>query len=266
MSSIHKTAIISNECKIGNNVNIGPYSVIGSGVIIGDDVEIKSHVIIEGNSIIGNGNIFYHFSSIGTPPQDLKYQGEISQLIIGDNNIIREHVTINPGTSGGGLITKIGNNCLFMVASHIAHDCILGNNIIMANNATLAGHVQIGDYAVIGGLSAVHQFVRIGKHAMIGGMAAIDSDIMPYAVATNDRASLDGINLIGLKRRGFSRESINAIKNIYNYIFFEGSDKTFSDRIEYIASIYENNEEANELLNFLKTNSDRAICRPKNII
>jgi UDP-N-acetylglucosamine acyltransferase len=266
MSNIHQTAIIDKECQIGKEVIIGPYSVIGKGVIIGDNVEIKSHVVIEGNTTIGNNNIFYPFCSIGTAPQDLKYKGEASKLIIGDNNIIREHVTINPGTDGGGLLTKIGNNCLLMVASHIAHDCILGNNIIMANNATLAGHVKIGDYAVIGGLSAIHQFVRIGKHAMIGGMAAIDSDIIPYGVAMNERASIEGINLVGLKRRGFTKESINAIKHIYNYIFFEDEDKTFAHRVESMAGNYQNNEEVMELVNFLKTSSERAICRPKNTI
>jgi UDP-N-acetylglucosamine acyltransferase len=266
MSNIHQTAIVSSEAKIGNDVIIGPYSVIGSGVTIGDNVEIKSHVVIEGNTTIGSGNIFYPFCSIGTSPQDLKYKGEASKLVMGDNNTIREHVTINPGTAGGGLLTQIGNNCLFMMASHIAHDCILGDNIIMANNATLAGHVKIDDFAVIGGLSAIHQFVRIGRHAMIGGMAAIDSDIIPYGVAMNERASIEGINLVGLKRRGFTRESINAIKHIYNYMFFEDEDKTFAHRVENMANIYKNNEEVMILIDFLKTSSDRAICRPKNAI
>jgi UDP-N-acetylglucosamine acyltransferase len=265
MTEIHPTAIISPGAKIGNNANIGPYSIIGDGVIIGNDAVLKSHVVIEGNTIIGDNNHFFPFCSIGTAPQDKKYSGEDSKLIIGDNNVIREHVTINPGTQGGGLTTKVGNNCLFMVGSHVAHDCQIGNNVIMANNATLAGHVKVGDFAILGGLSAVRQFVRIGQHAMIGGMAGIESDVIPYGLAMNERASLEGINIVGLKRRGFERDSISAIMDVYNTVFSNEEGKTFANKLDQMADVYKDNKDVMIIIDFLKADSSRAICKPKTV-
>jgi UDP-N-acetylglucosamine acyltransferase len=263
-SYIHQTAIVSSDAQIGDGVVIGPYCVIGPKVMIGNNVEIKSHVVIEGTSIIGSNNKIFPFACIGSAPQDLKFKGEISQVIIGNNNVIREYVTINPGTQGGGMITSIGSNCLLMVGVHVAHDCAIGDGVIMANNATLAGHVNVGDFAVIGGLSAIHQFVRIGKHAMIGGMAAIDNDIIPYGVAMNERASLEGVNLIGLKRRGFSKEEIMGIKDAYNKLFFTNdAAQTFAIRVQNIAQEYGNNIAVMEMVHFLQAHSERAICKPK---
>ena len=212
---IHKSSIISKETKLGSKVKIGPYCMLGPNVQVGNNVKIYSHVNLDGYTIIGSDTQIFPFASIGTVPQDLKYKGEKSKLLIGSNNIIREYVTMNPGTKGGGLITKIGNNCLFMIGSHVAHDCFIGNNVIMANNATLAGHVCIDDFAILGGLSAVHQFVRIGKHAMVGGMSGVENDVIPYGSVMGDRAFLSGLNIIGLKRRGFNRNEIQDLRTVF---------------------------------------------------
>jgi UDP-N-acetylglucosamine acyltransferase len=215
---IHETAIVDKKCKIGNNVQIGPYSVIGPNVEIGDNTIIQSHVNINGNTIIGNGNKIYPFVSINDP-QDLKFDGESTNLIIGDNNKIREYVTINPGTVSGGSKTTIGNNCLFMIASHIAHDCQVGNNVVIANNVPLGGHVIIEDNVIIGGNSAVQQFTRIGKMAMIGGMTGVLHDVIPYGLSTGNRNSLQGINLIGLRRAKFENKDILGLSEAYKEIF-----------------------------------------------
>lgn len=262
MTEIHKTAIISEKAIIGKNVAIGPYSVIGDNVKIADNVKIFSHVIIDGNTSIDENCEIFPFTSIGLAPQDKKYQGEDSKIIIGKNNTIREHVTINPGTKGGGMLTKIGDDNLIMIAAHIAHDCIVGNNVILANNVTLAGHVKIEDYVVIGGLSAVHQFVRIGKHAMIGGMSGIEADIIPYGVAMNDRAYLAGINIVGLKRRNYNKEQISEINNFYNEMFAK-NDETFAKRIDKLAAKYTENPDIMGIIKFISDGGDRAICKPK---
>ena len=218
-NAIHKSAIIDKKAKLGKNINIGPYSIIGPNVIIKNKVKIHSHVNICGHTSIDEDTEIFPFSSIGNIPQDLKYNGEKSKLIIGKKNTIREHVTMNPGTKGGNLVTKVGNNCLFMIGSHVAHDCIIGNDVIMANNATLAGHVKIDDFAIIGGLSAVHQFVRIGKHAMVGGMSGVENDVIPSGSVMGNRANLSGLNIIGLKRRGFNRKQIHDLRTAFRLIF-----------------------------------------------
>ncbi len=260
--NIHKTAIISETAQIGENVKIGPYCVIGDKVQLADNVTLYSHVVIEGDTKIGQGTVVFPFASIGHIPQDLKYEGEKSSVIIGKNNVIREHVTISPGTKGDALVTKIGDNCLFMVASHIAHDCVVGNNVILANNATLAGHVKVGDFAIIGGLAAIHQFVRIGKHAMIGGMSGIENDVIPYGSAMGERASLSGLNLVGLRRRNFSRDDIHKLRNAYRVLFAQ--EGTLQERIDDVANMFEENKEAMEIIEFIKQNGSRAICQPKN--
>ncbi|MCK4938928.1 MAG: acyl-ACP--UDP-N-acetylglucosamine O-acyltransferase, partial [Rhodospirillaceae bacterium] len=212
MTNIHPTAIVEDGAKIGDEVEIGPYSVIGPNVTIESGVKIFSHVVVGGVTSIGSGTRIFPFASIGSEPQDLKYGGEVSRLEIGSNNTIREHVTMNPGTEGGGLLTKVGDNCLFMVGAHVAHDCQIGNNVILVNNATLAGHVEVGEFAIIGGLSAVHQFARIGKHAMLGGMSGAESDVIPYGMVIGNRGGLSGLNLVGIKRRGFDRETIHSLR------------------------------------------------------
>ena len=259
---IHKSSIISKETKLGSKVKIGPYCMLGPNVQVGNNVKIYSHVNLDGYTIIGSDTQIFPFASIGTVPQDLKYKGEKSKLLIGSNNIIREYVTMNPGTKGGGLITKIGNNCLFMIGSHVAHDCFIGNNVIMANNATLAGHVCIDDFAILGGLSAVHQFVRIGKHAMVGGMSGVENDVIPYGSVMGDRAFLSGLNIVGLKRRGFSRNEIQDLRTVFRLIFsIEG---TINERLKDAGKMYKKNKVVMEIVNFIKLkNSSRAICKPK---
>ena len=205
---IHKTAIVDPKAKISANVNIGPYSIIGPNVEIGEDTDINSHVSIAGYTKIGKKNKIYPFASIGNNPQDLKYKGEKSSLEIGSGNTIREYVSINPGTDGGGGLTKIGNNCLFMVSSHVAHDCVIGDNVVAVNNVAIGGHVQIDDNAIIGGNSAIHQYIRIGKFAMIGGICAVIRDVIPYGLVHGNRSVLQGINLIGLRRNNISNQDI----------------------------------------------------------
>ena len=230
MVDVHPTAVVSSQANIGNDVRIGPYCVIGPESVIGDGVFLHSHVVIDGQTVVGEGTNIYPFASIGLPPQDLKYKGEDSSLIIGARNQIREHVTMNPGTEGGGMKTIIGDDCLFMIGSHVAHDCIIGNHVILANNATLGGHVQVGDFAIIGGLSGIHQFVRIGAHAMVGGMSGVEQDLIPYGSAMGERAKLRGLNLIGLQRRDFSREDINILRTAYRLMF--AHEGTLSERID----------------------------------
>ncbi len=262
-NNIHTTAVISNKAQIGKNVSIGPYCVIGDNVKIGDNTKLLSHVVVEGYTTIGSNSIIYPFACIGHAPQDLKYSGEKSEVIIGKGNTIREYVTINPGTQGGGMLTKIGDNCLLMVGVHIAHDCILGNHVIMANNATLAGHVKIGDFAILGGLSAVHQFVRIGHHAMIGGMSGIENDVIPYGQASGERAYLVGLNLVGLKRRQFDRENIHILRNAYRMIF--SPEGTLEERVEDTRKMFPDYKEVIEIVDFIQNGSNRSVCQPKNV-
>ena len=228
-SNIHPTAIIEDGAQVHATAQIGPYCVVGPNVTLEENVVLRSHVNIEGHTTVGAGTEIYPFASIGSPPQDLKFGGENSRLIIGKNNVIREHVTMNPGTEHGGMETRVGDNCLFMMASHVAHDCQVGNNVILANNATLAGHVHVGDFVIIGGLSAVHQFIRIGDHAIIGGMSGVESDVIPYGRVKGERASLAGLNLIGLERRGFDKGEVRNIQRAYNQLF--GDEGTFDQRI-----------------------------------
>ena len=261
MSEIHPTAIIADGAKIGENVSIGPYSMVGSDVELDDGVELISHVVVTGHTSIGANTRIFPFASIGHQPQDLKYQGEASSLTIGCNNVIREYVTMNPGTEGGGMATRIGNNCLFMVAAHVAHDCQIADNVILVNNATLAGHVSIEDWAIIGGLSAVHQFVRIGKRSMIGGKTGVAEDVIPYGSVIGNRARLSGLNIVGLKRRDFSREDIQNLRKAYRLIFAE--EGTFAERILDVAELFPDNEPVQDIINFINADSSRAICQPK---
>ncbi len=258
---IHPTAVIEGNVKIHENVEIGPYTVINGNVELGNGVRIIGQAHITGNTKIGDNTQIFPFASIGTQPQDLKYKGEEVFLEIGKNNTIREHVTINPGTVTGNGKTVIGDNCLFMMSSHVAHDCVVGNNVILANNATLAGHVQVGDFVVIGGLSAIHQFVRIGHHAMIGGMSGIENDVIPYGNAFGERAHLNGLNLVGLKRRNFSREAIHSLRGAFKDIFSE--EGKMDERIQKAKTEYQNNAEVAEIISFIEAARDRGVCQPK---
>ncbi len=256
---IHKTAIIDNKAKVSSSVNIGPYSVIGPNVEIGEDVIIHSHVNISGNTIIGSGNKIYPFASIGNDPQDLKYNGEKTKLIIGKNNKIREYVTIHPGTEGGGGLTKIGDNCLFMISSHVAHDCLIGNNVIMANNVPLGGHVTIEDNVVIGGNSAVQQFTRIGKLAMIGGMTGVLNDVIPYGLSIGNRNYLQGLNLIGLRRSDFNNKDILGLTEAYKEIF---ATKNLTDNLSKLNGEFKKNPLVKDVIEFITKDKKRSICTP----
>lgn len=262
MAEVHASAIVSDGAKLGQGVMVGPYCVVGPEVELGDGTVLHSHVVIEGRTRIGARTRIFPFVSLGHRPQDLKYRGEASELVIGADNTIREHVTMNPGTEGGGLITKVGNGCLFMMGAHVAHDCQIGDRVILANNATLGGHVTVEDDAVIGGLSAVHQFVRIGRGAMIGGMSGIEHDVIPYGLAMGERASLHGLNVIGLKRRGFERESIKSLNEAYERLFSE--ERTLADRIESLARDLGEARGVQDILAFVRAQSARALCRPKS--
>ncbi len=260
---IHKTAIVSDKAIIAPNVEIGPFCVIGDNVELAAGVKLCSHVCIDGRTYVGEETQIYPFASIGHIPQDLKYDGENSEVIIGKNNTIREYVTIHPGTKQGNMKTTIGNNCLFMVNSHIAHDCIVGNNVILANNATLGGHVTVGDYAILGGLSAVHQFVRIGAHAIVGGVSAIVEDLIPYGSAAGKRANLLGINITGMKRRNFARAEIHAVRHAFKEIFGQAQHyESFAKRVELVMSKYGHIQSVAEIISFLRDNSVRSICLP----
>ena len=259
---IHPSSIISKSAKVDKSTYIGPFCVIGDDVVIGKNNKLISHVSILGNTIIDNNNIFYPNSSIGSDPQDLKYKDEKSFLEIGSNNKFRENVTVNPGTSGGGLKTIIKDNCLFMVGSHIAHDCKISSNVILANNATLAGHVEIYENAIIGGNSAIHQFVRIGKFAMIGGMSGVEKDIIPYGLYTGIRENLKSLNIVGLKRKGLKTDLINDIKTLVNLIF--NQNDTIINNIKKISINNRKILEIKEIISFINTKTKRGITVLKN--
>jgi UDP-N-acetylglucosamine acyltransferase len=261
MPQIHPTAIVTAGARLADDVVVGPYCVVGERVALADGVKLMAHVVIDGRTTIGERTRIFPFASIGHEPQDLKYDGEASSLEIGADNTIREHVTMNPGTAGGGMVTRIGNHCLFMVGAHVAHDCQIGNYVIMANNATLAGHVAVEDHALLGGLSAVHQFVRIGRHAMIGGMSGVERDVIPYGQVMGDRARLHGLNIIGMQRRGFSREDIQGLRSAYNCLF--GDSGTLSERVEEVARRFGGIRPVDDLIAFIRADSSRAICQPK---
>jgi UDP-N-acetylglucosamine acyltransferase len=243
MPQIHPTAIVAPAARLADDVVIGPYCVV------------------DGQTTIGERTRIFPFASIGHEPQDLKYDGEPSSLEIGSDNTIREHVTINPGTAGGGMVTRVGNNCLLMVGAHVAHDCQIGNHVIMANNATLAGHVAIEDHALLGGLSAVHQFVRIGRHAMIGGMSGVERDVIPYGQVMGDRARLNGLNIIGMQRRGFSRDDIQGLRSAYNCLF--ASERTLIERVDEVEKRFGGIGPVDDIVAFIRADSSRAICQPK---
>jgi len=256
---IHKTAIIDVKAKISGNVKVGAYSIIGPNVEIGKDTEIQSHVSIIGTTKIGKNNKIYSFASIGNDPQDLKFKGEKTNLEIGDNNKIREYVTINPGTKNGGELTKVGNNCLFMVSSHIAHDCFVGDNVILANNVPLGGHAHIDDNVIIGGNSAVQQFTRVGRSAMIGGMCGVVRDIIPYGIAHGNRSVLHGLNLIGLRRKNIPNKEIMTLNEAYKEIF---KNENLTENLKNLSENYKKNELVLEVVNFLEKDKKRPICTP----
>ena len=256
---IHNTAIIDPRAKISSSVSIGAFTVIGPNVEIGENTIIQSHVSIIGNTKVGKNNKIYPFASIGNDPQDLKFDGEITKLEIGDNNKIREYVTVNPGTKGGGGLTKIGNNCLFMVSSHIAHDCLVEDNVILANNVPLGGHAHIEENVIIGGNSAVQQFTRVGKSSMIGGMCGVVRDIIPYAMVHGNRSILQGLNLIGLRRKNIPNKEILVLSEAYKEIF---KNENLTENLKNLKEEYRKNELVNDVVKFLEKDKKRPICTP----
>ena len=258
---IHSSSIILKKAKIGSNVKIGPFCNIGDFVQLEDEVELISNVFIEGNTRIGKGTKVFPFASIGTSPQDLKYKNETNSLVIGERNIIREYVTMNPGTAGGVGQTTIGNDCLFMISSHIAHDCTVGNNVIIANNVPLGGHVTIEDSVIIGGNSAVQQFTRIGRLAMIGGMTGVLKDVIPFGLSIGNRNYLQGLNLIGLRRKNYENKKIIELDKAYKEIF---SSKKLHENLSKINSEFKDNELVEEVINFIARDKKRPICTPLN--
>jgi UDP-N-acetylglucosamine acyltransferase len=256
---IHKTAIIDPKAKISSGVSIGAFTVIGPNVEIGENTIIQSHVSIIGNTKVGKNNKIYPFASIGNDPQDLKFDGEVTKLEIGDNNKIREYVTINPGTKGGGGLTKIGNNCLFMVSSHIAHDCLVEDNVILANNVPLGGHAHIEENVIIGGNSAVQQFTRVGKSSMIGGMCGVVRDIIPYAMVHGNRSILQGLNLIGLRRKNIPNKEILVLTEAYKEIF---KDENLTTNLKNLKEEFKKNDLVNDVVKFLEKDKKRPICTP----
>lgn len=259
--TIHPTAIIEDGAQIGVDVTIGPFCIVGANVVLEDGVVLKSHVVVEGHTHIGAGTIIHPFASIGGAPQDLKYRGEASRLVIGKNNVIREYVTMNPGTADGAMETRVGDNCLFMMSTHVAHDCVVGNRVIMANNATLAGHVQVGDFVIIGGLAAVHQFIRIGEHAIIGGMSGVEADVIPYGRVKGERAFLAGLNLIGLERRGFDKDALRDLQKAFKQLFAD--EGTLESRIDVVTDMFADNQTVQEIIAFARQESKFPLCQPQ---
>jgi UDP-N-acetylglucosamine acyltransferase len=259
---IHPTAIIEEGARLGEGASIGPYCHIGGDVELGANVELSSHVVLAGRTSIGARTRIYPFASLGHPPQDLKYRGEASTLSIGADCLIREGVTMNPGTTAGGMKTIIGDRCTFLAHAHVGHDCRLGSDVILSNNVMLAGHVSVGDFVILGGGAGIIQFTRIGAHAFVGGLSGLENDLIPYGLAVGNRAHLAGLNLVGLKRRGFSREVVKDLRRAYRLLF--APEGTFAERIKDVAEEFATCGEVQAIIDFLREGHDRAICLPVN--
>ncbi len=261
-TKIHPTAVVDASIELDDNVEIGPGCVIGPNVRLGEGTRLIAHVFIESHTELGKSNTVFPFAGLGGTPQDLSYKGEPTRLIIGDNNVIREHATLHRGTARGRAVTTIGNDCLIMGNCHVAHDCIVGNNVIMAQTATIGGHVVVGDFAFLGGLSGVHQHGRVGRHAFVGASALMTTDLIPFGSAIGNHAHLGGLNVVGLKRRGFTREQIHDLRAAYRLLFAE--EGTFQERIEDCAEIYANNPHVMEIVEFVRADAARPLCMPRD--
>jgi UDP-N-acetylglucosamine acyltransferase len=266
MANIHGTALVDPKAKLGANVEIGPFCIVGPDVELGDGVVVHSHAVIAGRTTLGEECQVFPFASVGTIPQHQKYHGEPSTLTVGPRTIIREHATLNPGTEGGVMATRVGANCFLMIGSHVAHDCQIGDNVVLVNNVALGGHVTIGDGAIIGGQSAVHQFVRIGACAFIGGMSGIAADVIPFGMALGfgRRANLSGLNIIGLRRKGFPREQIHELRQAYRMLF--ASEGTLLERLEDVDSMFSANPLVKQVIDFINADSERQFCVPDNVV
>jgi len=260
MVNIHPTAIVHANACLGENVEVGPYSTIGPHVVIGANTRLISHVVLEGHTEIGEGCLLHPFAYLGAAPQHVAHRGEPTHLVVGARNVIREQVTMHTGTVLGGGVTRVGSGGLYMIGSHIAHDCIVGDGVTFANHATLAGHVRVGDFVFMGGLCAVHQFSRIGRYSFIGGGAIVTKDIIPFGSVWGNHAHLEGLNLVGLKRRGFAREVINDLRAAYRLLFAD--EGTFQERLEDVARVFANSPEVGEIVDFIRADAERPLCQP----
>ena len=263
MTNIHSAAQVDPGAKLGADVQIGAFSTVGPEVELGDGVIVQSHVAIEGRTTIGAGCKIFPFASVGLAPQDIKYDNEPSTVTVGPNTLIREHVTIHRGTKTGHMATHVGANCFLMIGAHIAHDCHIGDNVTLVNGVTLGGHVSIGDNAIVGGLSAVHQFVRIGAYAFVGGMSGVAADLIPFGMALGNRANLNGLNIVGLKRKGFPREQIHELRQAYRMLF--SSEGTLRERLEDVEALFSKNELVAQIIEFMRSDTDRSFCVPNNV-
>ncbi len=263
MSLIHPTAIVEKGATLGSNVSIGPYSIVGSHVTLEDDVSVEGHVILAGKTTIGARTKISAFAAVGGAPQDLSYKGELTTVSVGADCVIREHVTVHCGTVRGRGATVIGSNCFFMIGSHVAHDCVVGNNVILTNQVSLAGHAEVGDFAILGGLSGVQQRGRVGPHAFIGGLSGVTQDIVPYAIVSGRWARLAGINVVGLKRRGFSKQTIHRIRDAYRLFFLEGTGSR-AERLEKLLETCGGVDPAVDLfIDFIRETGDRPLAQPR---
>jgi UDP-N-acetylglucosamine acyltransferase len=259
-AEIHPTAIVAAGAEIGAGARIGPYCIVGANVVVGEDAVLDSHVVVGGHTTLGARCRVFPFASIGQPPQDMKYRGEPSRLVIGADTVMREHVTINPGTEAGGMLTTIGERCLILAGAHVAHDCRLGNGVLLVNNVVLGGHVHVDDNAILGGGSAVHQYVRIGRHAFLGGMSGLEHDLIPFGMAIGNRARLAGLNIVGLKRHGFAREQIHALRKAYRMLFAD--EGTLAERVDDVSRSHEDEPLVQDVVAFLRSGGERSICTP----
>jgi UDP-N-acetylglucosamine acyltransferase len=260
VTTVHPTALVDAKAELADDVEVGPYCIVGPDVKLAGGVRLMSHVNVEGHTEIGEGCTLHPFSSLGGPPQHLAHRGEPTRLIVGARNSIREHVTMNAGTVAGGGVTRVGDDGLFMVGSHVAHDCEVGHHVVFANNATLGGHVHMGDYVFMGGLSAVHQHTRVGRQAFIGGLAAVTKDVIPFGSVWGVYAHLEGLNLVGLKRRGFGRDQIKDLRAAYRLLF--GPEGAFQERLEDTARVFASNPDVQEIVDFIRADATRPLCLP----
>ena len=261
MTQIHPTAIVDPGAQLGQGVEIGPFCTVGPKVQLGDGVRLVSHVVIDGATKVGAGTEIYPFAVLGGAPQHLAHKGEDTRLVIGERNIIREHATMHAGTVGGGGVTTVGSDSLYMVGAHVAHDCMVGDRVTFANGATLGGHVVIGDFVFMGGLCAVHQFTRIGRYSFVGGGGVVTKDVIPYGSVWGNHAHLEGLNLVGLKRRGFTREAINALRAAYRLLFAD--EGTFQERLDDVAETHAGTPEVMEIVSFIRADANRPLCLPE---
>lgn len=259
-TTIHPSAMVDAGAELGEGVSIGPFCHVGSNVVLGDHTKLESHVVVAGRTRIGAGCHIFPFASIGHRPQDLKYHGEPSTLEIGSNTVMREYVTVQPGTEHGGMITKVGKDCLLMASAHVAHDCAIGDKVILGNNVMMAGHCTVEDHVIVSGGSAAHQFVRIGEHAFVGGLTGVENDVIPYGMVVGNRASLNGLNIIGLRRRGFDREEVHTIRQAYRLLFSD--EGTLAERVEDVANMFPNSDGVQRIIGFIRSRADRALCLP----